>query len=89
VTIDPVKIVIRFADGRIEKGYSQDLSPNKLTFHLFKNVSKGAINHKEIRVADLKAVFFVKAFAGNPDYKERKRFFEGDSAQGRKAEVIF
>lgn len=87
--MDPVKIVIRFADGRIEKGYSQDFFPNKPAFHLFKNLSKGAANHKEIRVADLKAVFFVKTFAGNPDYKERKRFVEGDPAQGRKAEVDF
>lgn len=87
--MDPVKIVIRFADGRIEKGYSQDFFPNKPAFHLFENLSKGAANHKEIRVADLKAVFFVKTFAGNPDYKERKRFVEGDPAQGRKAEVDF
>ncbi|EFK95556.1 hypothetical protein LDC_2435 [sediment metagenome] len=87
--MDPVRIVIRFADGRIEKGYSQDFFPNKPAFHLFKNLSKGSANHKEIRVADLKAVFFVKTFAGNPDYKERKRFVEGDPTQGRKAEVDF
>jgi len=87
--MDTVKIVIRFADGRIEKGYSQDFFPHKPVFHLFKNLSKGAANHKEIHVADLKAVFFVKTFAGNPDYKERKRFIEGDTAQGRKAEVAF
>jgi len=31
----------------------------------------------------------VKSFAGNPNYKERKRFVEGDVAQGRKAEVVF
>jgi len=45
--------------------------------------------NKEIRVSDLKAIFFVKSFAGNPNYKERKRFVEGDVAQGRKAEVVF
>jgi len=89
VTVHPVKIVIRFADGRIEKGYSQDFFPNKPSFHVFKSLSKGATNHKEIHLADLKAVFFVKTFAGNPDYKERKRFVEGDIAQGRKAEVDF
>jgi hypothetical protein len=87
--MDSVKIVIRFADGRIEKGYSQDFFPNKPMFHLFKNLSKGAANQKEIHVAELKAVFFVKTFAGNPDYKERKRFVEGDTSQGRKAEVVF
>jgi len=86
----PVKIVIRFADGRIEKGYSQDFFPNKVLFHLFKEPpqSQSSMN-KEIRVSDLKAIFFVKSFAGNPNYKERKRFVEGDVAQGRKAEVVF
>jgi hypothetical protein len=89
VTVHPVKIVIRFADGRIEKGYSQDFFPNKSAFHVFKSLSRGATNHKEIHLADLKAVFFVRTFAGNPDYKERKKFVEGDIAQGRKAEVDF
>jgi len=54
----PVKIVIRFADGRIEKGYSQDFFPNKVLFHLFKEPpqSQSSMN-KEIRVSDLKAIF--------------------------------
>lgn len=87
---EPVKIVIRFADGRIEKGYSQDFFPTRPTFHLLKKLpSTGTANDKEIRVSDLKAVFFVRTFAGNPDYKERKRFVEGDIVQGRKAEVVF
>ena len=90
VTAHPVKMVIRFADGRIEKGYSQDFFPNKPLFHLFKKLppSESSMS-KEIRVAELKAIFFVKSFAGNPDYKERKRFVEGDVTQGRKAEVAF
>jgi hypothetical protein len=88
--MESVKIVIRFADGRIEKGYSQDFFPNKPMFHLFKKLPpRGSANNKEIRVSGLKAIFFVKTFAGNPDYKERKRFVEGDIAQGRKAEVVF
>jgi len=87
--MDSVKIVIRFADGRIEKGYSQDFFPSKPVFHLFKNLARGSANHKEILVSDLKAIFFVKTFAGFPDYEERKRFVEGDTAQGRKVEVVF
>jgi len=87
--MDSVKIVIRFADGRIEKGYSQDFFPSKPLFHLFKNLARGSANHKEILVSDLKAIFFVKTFAGFPDYEERKRFVEGDTAQGRKVEVVF
>ena len=87
--MESVKIVVRFADGRILKGYSQDFFPNKPVFHLVRNLARGAANQKEIYVSDLKGIFFVKTFAGNPDYKERKSFVEGDIAQGRKVEVAF
>jgi hypothetical protein len=87
--MESVKIVVRFADGRILKGYSQDFFPNKPVFHLVRNLARGSANHKEICMSDLKAIFFVKTFAGNPDYKERKSFVEGDIVQGRKVEVAF
>ena len=87
--MESVKIVVRFADGRILKGYSQDFFPNKPVFHLVRNLARGSANRKEIRMSDLKAIFFVKTFAGNPDYKERKSFLEGDIVQGRKVEVAF
>ncbi len=86
----PVKIVIRFADGRIEKGYTQDFFPKKPLFHFFKKLppTDSSMN-REIRVSELKAIFFVKSFAGNRDYKERKKFVEGDIAQGRRVEIVF
>jgi len=87
--MEPVKIVVRFADGRILKGYSQDFFPNKAVFHLVRNIASGSANQKEVHVSDLKAIFFVKTFAGNPDYKERKSFSKGDIVQGRKVEVAF
>jgi hypothetical protein len=87
--MESVKIVVRFADGRILKGYSQYFFPNKPVFHLVRNLARGSANHKEICMSDLKAIFFVKTFAGNPDYKERKSFLEGDIVQGRKVEVAF
>jgi hypothetical protein len=87
--MDPVKIVVRFADGRIKKGYCQDFFPNKPVFHLIRNHAGGSKEPEEIQVADLKAVFFLKTFAGHPDYKERKEFAEGDSPKGRKVEVTF
>jgi hypothetical protein len=87
--MESVKIVVRFADERILKGYSQDFFPNKPVFHLVRNIARGSANQKEIHVSDLKAIFFVKTFAGNPDYKERKSFAEGDIVQGRKVEIAF
>jgi hypothetical protein len=57
--MESVKIVVRFADGRILKGYSQDFFPNKPVFHLVRNLARGSANHKEICMSDLKAIFFV------------------------------
>jgi hypothetical protein len=84
----PAKMIVRFADGRIKKGYSQDFSPNKPLFSL-RNDRTGARESEEINLTELKAVFFVRTFAGNPHYKERKEFCEGDSPKGRKVEVTF
>jgi hypothetical protein len=81
--LDPVKIVVRFSDGRIKKGYCQDFFPNKPAFHLIKVDARGSREVEEIQMADLKAIFFVKSFAGNPNYEERKVFAEGDSPKGR------
>jgi hypothetical protein len=87
--MDPVKIVVRFSDGRIKKGYSQDFFPNKPVFHLTMSHSGESAEPEEIRLADLKAVFFVNTFDGNPGYSERKKFAEGDSPKGRRVEVTF
>jgi hypothetical protein len=87
--MDPAKIVIRFSDGRIKKGYSQDFFPNKPVFHFTISQSGESAEPEEIRLVDLKAVFFVKTFDGNPGYSERKEFAEGDSPKGRKVEVTF
>ena len=85
----PVKMVAHFSDGRIKKGYCQDFFPNKPVFHLIRSDAGEAQELEEILVADLKALFFVNSFAGNPDYKERKEFGQGDSPKGRKVEVTF
>lgn len=83
------KIVVRYADGRLIKGYSHDFYPNKPVFHLFPAVGASHGEGSEVRVKDLKAVFFVRDFAGNPAYNERKRFAEGEQPAGRKVQVTF
>jgi hypothetical protein len=78
------KIVIRYADGRIEKGTTQDFSPNKDVFHI-SNRENG--EHQKIIIKDLKAVFFVKDFEGDSKYQER---FEIERVGlGRKIKVHF
>jgi hypothetical protein len=62
------KIVIRYTDGKVLKGTTEDFSPNKDVFHI-RDVYDG--KYQEIIIRDLKAVFFVKDFEGNPKYQEK------------------
>ncbi len=83
-----IKVVVRYADGRILKGFTQDFFPNKDRFHLHPvegTPGKGT----EIRIRDLKAVFFVRDFTGNPEYNERKTHLKDETFQGRIVEVTF
>lgn len=61
-------VVLHFNTGIIQKGTTDDFFPNKDMFH-FRENDKGQI--REIRLGDLKAVYFVKNFDGDPNYQER------------------
>ena len=86
--MEPVKVVARYIDGKRVKGFSQDFFPHKDRFRIYLagQPSGGAT---EVIVKELKAVFFVKDFAGNPTHEERKEYREGEKPQGRKVEVTF
>ncbi|MFO7568156.1 MAG: hypothetical protein R6W75_00025 [Smithellaceae bacterium] len=83
------KIVIRYADGRLLKGITNDFFPNKESFHVTPEGAAPGSKPPEIRIEDLKAVFFVKHFDGNPDYDDKKEFDSGKPVQGRKISVVF
>jgi hypothetical protein len=87
--MDPPKIIVRYADGRIIKGYCQDFFPNKPVFHILPVHPEGSKETLEVLLKDLKALFFVRDFAGNPAYKEKKVFPDGVKIFGRKVEVTF
>ena len=61
-------IIVRYSDGKVLKGTTADLFPNKAVFHL-KNNDSGMI--EEIDIKYLKAVYFVKSFEGNSAYQEK------------------
>jgi hypothetical protein len=86
--MEKVKVVVRYSDGRLIKGFTQDFFPNKERFHLIPadNPSGVAI---EVYMNDLKAIFMVRDFIGDSLYKERKKYIEGETASGRKVEVTF
>ncbi|OGP89986.1 MAG: hypothetical protein A2157_10870 [Deltaproteobacteria bacterium RBG_16_47_11] len=86
--MEPIKIVVRYADGKVMKGFTQDFFPNKDRFHLIP-ADKPLGRTIEVTVKQLKAVFVVRDFFGNPNYIERKRYIEGEKPFGVKVEVMF
>jgi hypothetical protein len=89
--MEPLKVVAHYLNGKIVKGITQDFLPNKDRFHLHpltKDPSEAG-PPVEVLVKDLKALFFVRDFGGNPQHIERKKYVEGEHPQGRKVEVTF
>jgi hypothetical protein len=86
--MERIQIVVRYADGRVLKGFTQDFFPNKDRFHLIPS-DKPMGGTKEVTVNQLKAVFVVRDFLGNPQYAERKKYIEGEDPFGVKVEVTF
>ena len=73
------KVIVKFKDGKILKGWTENISPNKEVFHLHKTEEfreKGKEDIVEIKLSSLKVVFFVKSHKGNKNYK-KVRTFEG------------
>lgn len=83
------KIVVRYADGRLEKGITSDFFPNKDTFHVQPHAQGPNAKPVEVRISELKAIFFVKNFAGNRDHREKNEFEPGKNVLGRKIQVVF
>jgi len=87
--MEPAKVVVRYADGRIIKGYTEDFSPTNPSFHVRRYPSGASGDLAEILVKDLKGVFFVRDFLGDPTYREKKEFFGGVKIIGKVLEVTF
>jgi len=86
---EPTKLVVRYAGGKILKGYTQSFYPNKPTFLLIPFSEMPDSQALQVHMKDLKALFFVRDFEGSPSYDERKHFLEDKSPIGRKVEVAF
>ncbi len=86
--MERLKVVARYKDGKVIKGFTHDFFPNKDRFHLFPpdNLSAKGI---EVVISMLKAVFMVRDFIGNPQYNERKEYIEGEKFSGLQVEVTF
>jgi hypothetical protein len=89
VFMEALKAVVRYADGKVVKGFIQNFFPNKDHFHLQPHEKSSGQDMHQIQIKELKAIFFVKDFSGNPAYEERRQFVTSDKPQGRKIEVVF
>lgn len=68
------QVVAHFLGGRLAKGVSMDVDPTRPTFHV--RTVQGTT--EEIKLSDLKALFFVRSLEGNPQRAESKELNPGD-----------
>lgn len=62
-------VVAHYLGGKLAKGYTFDFSQDRDSFHVFNSpdrIEEGKIVYHD----ELKALFFVKTFEGNPDYED-------------------
>jgi hypothetical protein len=83
------RVVAHYQDGRLVKGVTNDFLPAKERFHVVPAEAPPGSKPMEILVGDLKALFFVRDFAGKPDHKDSDQFDPRKPAPGRKIRVVF
>jgi hypothetical protein len=81
------KIVVRYADGRLLKGYTCDFLATKRYFHLAPAPDAPKAARITVPVGHLKAIFFVRDFSGESRYVERKTFDQHTA--GRRIAITF
>jgi len=81
------KIVVRYADGRLLKGYTCDFLATKRYFHLAPAPDAPKAARITVPVGHLKAIFFVRDFTGESRYVERKTF--DHHTAGRRVAITF
>jgi hypothetical protein len=83
------KVVARYANGAMVKGVTSDFLPGRECFHVSTASAAGGTDIVEVRMQDLKAVFFVKELGGLPVRSRRKEFDPVHPAPGRRIRVVF
>jgi hypothetical protein len=83
------RVVAHFQDGRLLKGFTTDFLPAKDHFHLSAEQDAPGAKPTQLLVAELKALFFVRSFQGDPSHKEIIDPSAGKPGAGRKIRVVF
>ena len=81
------KLVVRYLDGRVLKGHTLDFSSTKDSFHLLP--LDDPLASIEVRLSQIKAVFFVRDFLGQREYDVRPEFDGSHPVMGKKIQVTF
>ena len=68
------KAVVKYQNGEIIKGWVEEFKPEQESFILYPLIEYSEEERMEIDFNSLKAVFFVKNFIGNKDYKKVRTF---------------
>jgi len=82
------KLVVRYLDGRLLKGYGRDFQPTRGSLDLWNEPDTNPESRMTIPFAHLKAVFFVHDFIGNPAHSAAADA-EDPSARGRRITITF
>ena len=83
----PNKVVIACLDGQRLKGYVFNFAASREQFRLFPEENSPQTAGRDVKLATVKAIFFVKEFAGRPEHHDHYELKPG--AHGRKLEVVF
>ena len=79
------KVIARFRDGHLVRGYTADFHPSKPQLHL--SAEPHSSDTLFLQLSQLKALFFVRDFKGDEMRVDRQEF--GTAPQGRKVAVTF
>jgi len=82
------KVVARFLDGRVVKGFALEFRPSQREILLMPRAAADPQTSVRIHLADLKALFFVKDFDGDPAWQQSADA-DRSSLLGQKACVRF
>jgi hypothetical protein len=80
-------VVVRYRDGRVLKGYA-DFDPEAPSLRFVPRDEPGS-EGIEVPVGDLKALFFVRTFDGDPGHTESKDLYQARPPSTRKVSVRF
>jgi hypothetical protein len=82
------KVVAHYQDGTVVKGLTRDFTPFGERFHILAFGAGGEAS-REIQVAELKGVYFVKDLDGDLGHAKSNIFDASDQTPGRKVRIQF